>query len=88
MRRKRFTEEQIIAVLKESDAGMKAADICRKHGISDCTFYTWKNRYGGMQVSEVRKMKILEEENRKLKTIVADLTLDVQALRAINSKNF
>lgn len=88
MPRKRFAEEQIINILKEADAGMKAVDICRKHGISDCTFYTWKNKYGGMQVSEVRKMKSLEDENRRLKTIVADLTLDNQALRAINSKNF
>ena len=88
MPRKRYTEEQIIAVLKEAEAGMKTMDICRKHGISDATFYIWKNKYGGMQVSEVRKLKALEDENRRLKTIVADLTLDNQALRAINAKNF
>lgn len=88
MPRKRYTEEQIIAVLKEADAGVKPTELCRKHGISDGTFYTWKNKYGGMQVSDVRKMKSLEDENRRLKHIVADLTLDVQALRAINSKNF
>lgn len=88
MPRKRFTEEQIIGILKESDAGMKATEICRKYGISDCTFYTWKSKYGGMQVSEVRKMRLLEDENRKLKMLVADLTLDNQALKAINSKNF
>jgi putative transposase len=88
MPRKRYTEEQIIAVLKEADSGVKPTELCRKYGVSDGTFYTWKNKYGGMQVSEVRKMKVLEDENRRLKHIVADLTLDVQALRAINSKNF
>ncbi len=88
MPRKRYTEEQIIAVLKEAETGIKTTEICRKHGISDATFYTWKNKYSGMQVSEVRRMKSLEDENRRLKTIVADLTLDNQALRAINSKNF
>ena len=88
MQRKRFTEEQIIGILKEAEAGMKVMEICRKYGISDCTFYNWKNKYGGMQVSEVRKMRVLEDENRKLKVLVADLTLDNQALKAINSKNF
>lgn len=88
MARKRFTEEQIIAVLREAESGMKPLDVCRKYGISDCTFYNWKNKYGGMQVSEVRRMKTLEDENRRLKQIVADLTLDNQALKAINSKNF
>ena len=88
MPRKRYTEEQIIAVLKEADSGVKPTELCRKYGISDGTFYTWKNRYGGMQTSEVRRMKNLEDENRRLKHIVADLTLDNQALRAINSKNF
>ena len=88
MPRKRYTEEQIIAVLKEADAGVKPTELCRKYGISDGTFYTWKNKYGGMQTSEVRRMKSLEDENRRLKHIVADLTLDVQALKAINSKNF
>lgn len=88
MPRKRYTEEQIIAVLKEAEAGMKTQEICRKHGISDATFYTWKHRYSGMEVSDVRKMRSLADENRRLKQIVADLTLDVQALKAINSKNF
>lgn len=88
MPRKRYTEEQIIAVLKEAETGMKTMEICRKYGISDATFYIWKNKYSGMQVSEVRKMKVLEDENRRLKHIAADLSLDVQALRAINSKNF
>ena len=88
MPRKRYTEEQIIAVLKEADSGVKPKELCRKYGISDGTFYTWKNRYGGMEVNEVRKMKALADENRRLKQIVADQTLDIQALRAINSKNF
>lgn len=88
MPRKRYSEEQIIAVLKEADAGIKVSEVCRKHGISDGTFYVWKNKYGGMQVSDVRRKKSLEDENRRLKQIVADLTLDIQALRAINSKNF
>ena len=88
MPKKRYTEEQIIAVLKEADSGVKPTELCRKHGISDGTFYAWKNKYSGMQVSDVRKMKGLEDENRRLKHIVADLTLDNQALKAINSKNF
>ena len=70
--RKRFTEEQIIAVLKESDAGVKTAEICRKHGVSDATFYKWKAKYSGMEISDLRKMKVLEEENSRLKQIVAD----------------
>ena len=88
MSKKRYTEEQIIAVLKEADAGVKTADLCRKHNISDATIYKWKAKYAGLEVSDLRRMKSLEEENRKLKTIVADLTLDVQALRALSSKNF
>lgn len=88
MPRKRYTEEQIIAVLKEADSGVKPKDLCRQHGISEGTFYGWKNRYGGLEVSDIRRMRSLEDENRRLKTIVADLTLDNQALRAINSKNF
>lgn len=85
---KRYTEEQIIAVLKEADAGSKTADICRKHGISDATFYKWKAKYAGMEISDLRKMKALEEENSKLKRIVADLSLDNRALKDIVSKNF
>ena len=88
MSKKRYTEEQIIAVLKEADAGVKTAELCRKHNISDATIYKWKAKYAGLEVSDLRRMKGLEEENRKLKTIVADLTLDVQALRALSSKNF
>ena len=85
---RRKTEEQIIGILKESEAGMKTSDLCRKHGISDATFYKWKDKYGGLTVSEVRRLRGLEEENRRLKQIVADLTLDVRALKEINSKNW
>jgi len=85
---KRYTEEQIIAVLKEAEAGVKTADICRKHGISDATFYKWKARYAGLEVSDLRKMKVLEDENRRLKQIVADQTLDIQALKLVLSKKF
>jgi putative transposase len=88
MKGKRHTEEQIIAVIKESEAGMKTPDICRKYGISDATFYKWKSKFGGMEVSEAKRLRSLEEENRRLKQIVADQALDIQALKAINSKNF
>jgi len=85
---KRHTEEQIIAVLKEGEAGVKTGELCRQHGISDATFYKWKTKYFGMEVSDVRKMRSLEDENRRLKQIVADLTLDNQALKAVLSKKF
>ena len=88
MTRKRYTEEQIIAVLKEAQAGISALELCRKHGISSPTFYKWKAKYSGMEVSDVRKLRQLEDENRRLKHLVADLTLDNQALKAINSKNW
>ena len=88
MNKKRFTEEQIIGVLKESEAGVKTADLCRKYGMSEPTFYNWKAKYGGLQVSEVRRLKVLEEENRRLKHIVADQALDIRALKEINSKNW
>jgi len=88
MSRKRYTEEQIIGVLKEADQGMSTADVCREHNISSATLYKWKSKFGGMEVSDARRLKALEDENRKLKTLVADLTLDVQALRALSSKNF
>jgi putative transposase len=76
MKRTRFTEEQIVAILKQSEAGLKTAEICRQNGISEATFYNWKAKYGGMGVSDVQKLKRLEEENAKLKRVVADLTLD------------
>jgi putative transposase len=85
---KRRTEEQIIGVLKESEAGMKTSELCRKHGISETTFYKWKDKYGGMTINEARRLKGLEQENSRLKQIVADLTLDNRALKEINSKNW
>ena len=81
MRRSRFTQEQIIGVLKEHQAGATAADLCRKHGISDATFYTWRSKFGGMEVSDERKLKGLEEENAKLKKLLAEQMLDVATLK-------
>ncbi|MEW6118446.1 MAG: transposase, partial [Nitrospirota bacterium] len=81
MKKKRFSEEQIIAVLKEAEAGAKVLDLCRKHGISDATFYNWKAKYAGMTVADVRRLRELESENSKLKRIVADQQLDISALK-------
>ena len=86
MKRSRFTQEQIIGVLKEQ--GATAADLCRKHGISDATFYTWRSKYGGMEVSDARKVKGLEEENAKLKRLLAEQMLDVATLKEMLAKNF
>ena len=88
MQRRHFSEEQIIAALREAEAGAKVADVCRKYGISDATYYKWKAKYAHMTVSDLRRLKALEEENQRLKRIVADLTLDNQALKEIVSKNF
>ena len=88
MKKVRYTEEQIIGVLKEAEAGMPIVELCRKYGISDATYYNWKAKYGGMTVSDAKKLKQLEDVNRRLKSIVADLSLDNQALKAIISKNF
>jgi putative transposase len=87
MKRARFSEEQIIAVLKEAEAGAKVTELCRRHGISDATFYTWRSRYGGLEVSEMRRLRQLEEENRRLKAIVAEQALDLRALKDVLAKN-
>ena len=88
MKRIRFTEEQIIAVLREHEAGMKTADVARKHGISEATLYNWKAKYGGLEVSEARRLKALEEENRKLKKLLAEAMLDTAALKELLTKKW
>jgi putative transposase len=86
MKRKRFTDEQIIGILNEQELGAKTADLCRKHGISDATFYKWKSKYGGMEVAEAKRLKALEAENAKLKKLLADAILDNAALKDLLSK--
>ena len=88
MKRKRFTEEQIIAVLKESEAGAKNQDLCRKHGITEQTFYRWRSKYGGMQISEAKRLREVENENRKLKQLLAEAHLDNAALKEVLSRNW
>ena len=88
MKRSRFTEEQIIGILKEHQAGRTAKELCRKHGVSDATFYKWRSKYGGMEVSDARKLKSLEDENRKLKKLLAESMLDQATLREMLGKNF
>ena len=88
MRKGRFSEEQIIKVLKEHQAGIPIVELCREHGISDATFYTWRSKYAGMEVSDARKLKALEDENRKLKKLLAESMLDVATLREALGKNF
>ena len=88
MRKSRFSEDQIIAVLKEHQAGIPVVELCRKHGISDATFYTGRSKYGGMEVSEARRLKTPEDENRKLKKLLAESMLDVATLREALGKNF
>jgi putative transposase len=88
LKARQYTEEQIIAVLKEGEAGAPVVDLCRKYGMSDATYYNWKSKYYGMAVSDLKKLKALEEENRRLKQIVADQALDIRALKDLLSKNF
>lgn len=88
MKTTRFTTEQIIGVLKEAEAGMPIKELCRKHGMSDATLYNWKAKYGGMAVSEARRLKGLEDENRRLKKLVADQALDIQMLKEITTKKW
>lgn len=88
MRRSRFTEEQIIGILKEHQAGLSAAEVCRKHGVSDATFYKWRSRFGGMDVSDARRLKGLEDENRKLKKLLAESMMDNATLKEMLTKNF
>jgi putative transposase len=88
MKRSRFTEEQIISVLKEHQAGLSATELCRKHGISDATFYNWRSKYGGMEISEAKRLKQLEDENAKLKRLLAEQMMDVATLREMLGKNF
>ena len=87
MRRSKYSEEQVIGILKEHDAGLSTAEICRKYGGSGATFYKWRSKYGGMEVSDARKLKALEEENRKLKKLLAESMLDVSTLREMLAKN-
>ena len=88
MRGKRFSEEQIIGILKDADGGTPISDLLRKHGIVQGTFYRWKAKYGGLELSEAKRLKQLEEENRRLKRLVADQALDIQILKDVNSKNW
>lgn len=88
MKRTRFTEEQIIGVLKEADAGAKTADLARRHGVSEATIYNWKSKYGGLEVSDARRLRQLEQENERLKKLLADSMLDNAMLKEISAKKF
>nr|BAE93939.1 putative transposase [Sphingomonas sp. A4] len=88
MKRKRFSEEQIIGVLKEAEAGTKTADLARRHGVSEATIYNWKAKYGGLEVSEAQRLRALESENAKLKRLLADAMLDQAALKDLLAKKF
>ena len=88
MKRSRFSEEQIIGILREQEVGAPTAEVCRKHGISDATFYKWKAKYGGLEVSEARRLKALEDENAKLKKLLAEAMLDNAMLKDLTTKKF
>ena len=88
MKRSRFTEEQIVAILREQEAGMATAELCRKHGVSSATFYKWKARYGGLDVSDAKRLKALEDENAKLKRLLADAMLDTVGLKELLAKKW
>lgn len=88
MKRSKFTDEQILAIVKEGEAGRRVADLCRTHGITEQTYYRWKSKYGGLELSEMQRLKQLEDENRRLKQIVAEQSLDIQALKAVVAKKW
>ena len=88
MKRSRFTQDQVIGLLKEHQAGATVADLCRKYGVSDATFYKWRSKYGGMEVSEAKRLKALEDENARLKKLLAESMLDVSTLKEMLGKNF
>ena len=88
MKKSRFTEEQIIVILREQEQGMATAEVCRRHGISSATFFKWKARFGGMDVADARRLKVLEDENAKLKKLLAEAMLDVAMLKDLNGKKF
>jgi putative transposase len=88
MKKSRFSEEKIVGILREAQGGMKIKEVCAKHNVSEQTYYGWKRRYGGMQVDEVRQARVLAEENARLKRIVADLTVQIDILKAVNAKKW
>jgi putative transposase len=88
MKRSRYSEEQVIGILKEHQAGLSAQNLCRKHGISDATFYKWRAKYGGMEISDAKKLKALEDENRRLKKLLAESVMDAATLKEMLGKNF